>query len=96
METIGMTDLDILIGRTPSPRAECLDGLENDVWSRVAQREARTRERKLRIAALCVAAGVGGLAGGVSAPAVEPGQGELTVFSPRMAATPLGMRSVLG
>lgn len=91
-----MTDLDTLIGQTPSPRTEGLDVLEDDVWNRVAQTQARARERKLRLAALCVAAGIGGAAGGVSAPPVEQGQSELTVFSPRMAATPLDMRSVLG
>ncbi len=96
METIGMTDLDTLIAQTPSSRAEALDGLEDGVWNRVAQTQARSRERKLRVAALCVAAGIGGVAGGVSSPAVERGQSELTVFSPRMAATPLDMRSVLG
>ncbi|MBJ7447140.1 MAG: hypothetical protein JHC81_06355 [Brevundimonas sp.] len=96
METIGMTDLDTLIAQTPSSRAEALDGLEDGVWNRVAQTQARSRERKLRVAALCVAAGIGGVAGGVSAPAVDQGRSELTVFSPRMAAAPLDMRSVLG
>lgn len=96
METVGMTDLDTLIGQTPSPRTEGLDALEDGVWNRVAQTQARARERKLRVAALCVAAGIGGVAGGVSSPAVERSQSELTVFSPRMAATPLDMRSVLG
>jgi hypothetical protein len=96
METIGMTDLDTLIAQTQSSRAEGLDGLEDGVWNLVAQTQARARERKLRVAALCVAAGIGGVAGGVSAPAMDQGQSELTVFSPRMAATPLDMRSVLG
>ena len=71
METIGMTDLDTLIAQTRSSRAERLDGLEEGVWNRVAQTEARARARKLRVAALCVAAGIGGVAGGVSAPAVK-------------------------
>lgn len=96
METIRMTDLDTLIAETPSSRAEGLDGLEDGVWRRVAQAQARSRERKLRVAALCVAAGIGGVVGGVSAPAVDQGRSELTVFSPRMAAAPLDMRSVLG
>lgn len=96
METIGMTDLDTLIAETPSSHAEGLDGLEDGVWNRVAQTQARARDRKLRVAALCVAAGIGGVAGGMSAPTVDQGQSELTVFSPRMAATPLDMRSVLG
>lgn len=96
METIGMTDLDTLIAQTQWSRAEGLDGLEDGVWNRVAQTQARARGRKLRLAALCVAAGIGGVAGGVSAPAGNQGQSELTVFSPRMAATPLDMRSVLG
>lgn len=96
METIGMTDLNTLIAQTPSSRAEDLDSLEDGVWDRVAKTQARARERKLRVVALCVAAGIGGLAGGVSAPPVERGQSELTVFSPRMATTPLDMRSVLG
>lgn len=96
METIGMIDLDTLIAQTQSSRAEVLDGLEDGVWRRVAQTQARARARKLRVAAICVAAGIGGVTGGVSSPAVERGQSELTVFSPRMAATPLDMRSVLG
>ena len=91
-----MTGIDTLIAPTPSSRAEGLDGLEASVWKRVAQTQARARERKLRVAALCVAAGIGGVAGGVSAPAGNQGQSELTVFSPKMAATPLDMRSVLG
>ena len=57
METIGMTDLDTLIAQTRSSRAEGLDGLEEGVWNRVAQTQARARARKLRVAALCVAAG---------------------------------------
>jgi len=96
MEMIGMTDLNTLIAQTQSSQAEGLDGLEDGVWNLVAQTQARARERKLRFAALCVAAAIGGVAGGVSVPAVNQGQSELTVFSPRMAATPLDMRSVLG
>lgn len=96
METIGMTDLDTLIAQTPSSHAQGLDGLEDGVWNRVAQTQARSRERKLRVAALCVAAGIGGVAGGMSAPAFDKGRSELTVFSARMAAAPLDMRSVLG
>lgn len=96
METIRMTDLDTLIAQTPPSTAEGLEGLEEDVWNRVALTQARARGRRLRVAALCVAAGIGGVAGGVSAPAVDRGRSELTVFSPRIAATPLDMRSVLG
>ena len=91
-----MTDLETLIAHTPNSSPEGLERLEDGVWNRVAQTEARGRERMLRVAALCVAAGIGGVAGGVSAPMADPGRSELTVFSPRMATTPLDMRSVLG
>ncbi|WP_309630220.1 hypothetical protein [Brevundimonas sp.] len=94
-----MTDLETLIAQTPPSTVgslEGLEGLEDGVWDRVALKQARARERTLRVAALCVAACIGGVAGGVSAPAVDPGRSELTVFSTRMAAKPLDTRSVLG
>ena len=91
-----MADLEALIAQTPPPGDKALEDLEQGVWNRVAIRRAQDRERRLRLAALCVAAGIGGIAGGVSAPASAPGPSELSLFSPRMAATPLDVRNLLG
>lgn len=91
-----MTELDTLIARAAPCGASALDGLEDDVWSRVAQAQAKGRDRALRYAALGVAAGIGGLAGALSEPQVAVDRGELSIFSPRMAATPLDVRSALG
>lgn len=91
-----MTDLETLIARGLMPGHDALEGVEARVWSRVSAAQARQRERKLRVAALCLAAGIGGVAGGLSAPAVDPGRSELSVFSPRLAAAPLDMRRMLG
>ncbi|MBA4000495.1 MAG: hypothetical protein C0461_07875 [Brevundimonas sp.] len=91
-----MTNLEALIALTPPSRIATLDDLEEGVWDRVAVAQARVRQRTLRVAALCVAAGIGGIAGGVSAPSIEQEPGDLAVFSPRMATTPLDMRSILG
>jgi len=95
-ETIGMTELDILIARAAPAGASTLDGLEDGVWSRVAQAQAKGRDRTLRFAALGVAAGIGGLAGALSEPQTGVDRGELSIFSPRMAASPLDVRSALG
>lgn len=91
-----MTELDTLIARTAPIRASPLDGLEDGVWRRVAQVQAKARERTLRLAALGVAASIGGVAGAVSSPSIEVDRGELSIFSPRMAATPLDVRRALG
>lgn len=91
-----MTELDTLIARTAPAGAVTLDGLEDGVWSRVAQAQAKGRDRTLRLAALGVAAGIGGLAGALSEPQIAVDRGELSIFSPRMAATPLDVRSALG
>jgi len=96
MEMIGMAELDILIARASPLKAASLDGLEDGVWRRVEQVQNRTRERSLRFAALGIAAIVGGVAGGMTTPTVETGRSELSIFSPRMAATPLAVRSNLG
>jgi hypothetical protein len=95
-ETIGMTELDTLIIQATPSRASTLDGLEDGVWSRVAEAQAKSRDRALRFAALGVAAGIGGLAGAMSQPLIVVDRGELSIFSPRMAATPLDMRRALG
>lgn len=95
-EMIGMTELDTLIARASPNRASPLDSLEDDVWRRVAQVQAEGRERTLRLAALGVAASIGGLAGALSPPHIEVDRGELSIFSPRMAATPLDLRRALG
>jgi len=91
-----MTDLDTLITRAAPSGASTLDGLEDGVWSRVAQAQAKGRDRTLRFAALGVAAGIGGLAGALSEPQIGVDRGELSIFSPRMAATPLDVRRALG
>jgi hypothetical protein len=96
METIGMVELDTLIARGSPVEAASLDGLEDGVWRRVEQAQNRTRDRSLRFAALGIAAAIGGVAGGMTAPTVETGRSELSIFSPRIAATPLGIRSTLG
>lgn len=95
-ETIGMTELDTLIIQAAPSRASTLDGLEDGVWSRVAEAQAKSRDRALRFAALGVAAGIGGLGGAISQPHIGVDRGELSIFSPRMAATPLDMRRALG
>lgn len=91
-----MTDLETLIIRGAAGSDVALDRLEDGVWSRVGQARSRARERSLRLAALGVAAVIGGVAGGVTAPAIRTTSGELSIFSPRMAATPLDVRSALG
>jgi hypothetical protein len=95
-ETIGMTELDTLITQAAPSGAFTLEGLEDGVWSRVAQAQAKGRDRTLRVAALGVAAGIGGLAGAVSEPQIGVDRGELSIFSPRMAATPLDVKRALG
>lgn len=91
-----MTDLDTLIIRGSHDAALALDGLEDGVWSRVDRARSEARERSLRLAALGVAAAIGGVTGGVTAPATQTTPSELSIFSPRMAATPLDLRSALG
>ena len=91
-----MTDLETLIIRGSADTDLALDGLEDSVWSRVDQARSKARARSLRLAALGVAAVIGGVAGGVAAPAIQTTPGELSIFSPRMAATPLDVRSALG
>lgn len=91
-----MIELDDLIARGPAGSVAALDGLEDGVWTRVERAHAKSHERTVRVAALCVAAAIGGVAGGVTAPAIETGRSELSIFSPRLAATPLDVRSVLG
>ncbi len=91
-----MTELDTLITQAGPAGASTLDGLEDGVWSRVARAQAKGRDRTLRFTALGVAAGIGGLAGVVSEPHAGVDRGELSVFSPRMAATPLDVRRALG
>ena len=91
-----MTDLDTLIMRGAASADVALDGLEDGVWSRVDQARSKARDRSLRLAALGVAAVIGGVAGGMTAPAIEGTPSELSIFSPRMAATPLDVRSALG
>lgn len=91
-----MTDLETLIIRGAAGTDLALDGLEDSVWSRVDQARSKARERNLRLAALGVAAVIGGVAGGVAAPAIQTIPGELSIFSPRMATTPLDVRSALG
>ncbi len=95
-ETIGMTELDTLIARAAPFGTSTLDGLEDGVWRRVARTQANGRDRSLRVAALGVAAGIGGLAGAMSEPHIGVDRGELSIFSPRMAATPLDVRRALG
>lgn len=91
-----MTDLDTLIVRGSPDAVIALDGLEDGVWSRVDQARSKARERTVRLAALGVAAVIGGVAGGVTAPDIQTAPSELSIFSPRMAATPLDVRSALG
>lgn len=91
-----MAELDTLIARDTPLKAASLDGLEDGVWRRVEQAQNRMRERSLRVAALGIAAVIGSVAGGMTAPTVEAGRSELSIFSPRMAAAPLGVRSTLG
>lgn len=91
-----MTELDTLIARATPPGASTLDDLEDAVWRRVAQTQAKGHARTLRVAALGVAAGIGGLAGAMSEAHIGVDRGELSIFSPRMAATPLDVRSALG
>lgn len=91
-----MTDLDTLINQTASFQGSCLEGVEDGVWDRVGQARAKTRDRTFRFAALGVAAFVGGVAGVVYEPQTTVDRGELSVFSPRMAATPLDLGRALG
>lgn len=91
-----MTALDTLIIQAAPSGASTLDGLEDGVWSRVAQAQAKGRDRTLRFAALGVAAGIGGLAGMITEPQIGGDRGELSIFSPRMAATPLDVKRALG
>jgi len=94
-----MTDLDNLILKTAQTGGDGLDHLEAAVWARVSRLEAKARDRRLHLAALCAAAGVGGLTGGLAgetAPARPAAHGELAVFSTRIAAAPLDVRSLVG
>ena len=91
-----MADLDRLIACGPAPREARLETLEDAVWARVAVRQTRAREARLRLAALAVAALVGGVMGSQIVPPASPAGGELAVFSPRVAAAPLDLRSTLG
>ena len=91
-----MTDLDTLIIRGSAGADLALDGLEEGVWSRVDRARSKARERSLRLAPLGVAAAIGGITGGAAAPAVHTDRSELSIFSPRMVATPLDVRSALG
>lgn len=91
-----MTELDTLITREATGTSAGLDSLEHDVWSRVERVQAKTRERSLRVTALGVAAAIGGITGGVMAPVGQASPTELSIFSPRLAASPLDVRSALG
>lgn len=90
-----MRELDILIAEAAPPSAS-LDGVEAGVWTRIAQLQVRRDERRLRAAALGVAAVIGGVTGGVSAAPIDAAPGELAVFSPNVAAMPLHLRGTLG
>lgn len=91
-----MTDLDTLIIRGAASANVALDDLEDRVWSRVDQARSEAHERSLRLAALGVAAVIGSVAGGMTAPAIQTASSELSIFSPRMATTPLDVRNALG
>lgn len=91
-----MIDLDTLILRGAVSTDIALDGLEDGVWSRVDQARSKAHERSLRLAALGVAAAIGGVTGGVTGPGVQTTPSELSIFSARMATTPLDVRSALG
>jgi hypothetical protein len=91
-----MTELDTLIARDATGTSTGLDSLEHDVWSRVKRVQAKARERSLRVTALGVAAAIGGITGGVMAPVSQTSPTELSIFSPRLAASPLDVRSALG
>lgn len=91
-----MTELDTLINQTATSGGSSLDGLEDGVWDRVGQSQAKVRDRTLRFAALGVSAFIGGLAGVVYEPQIDADRRELSVFSPHMAATPLDLGRALG
>lgn len=91
-----MADLDRLIADGPTPGGARLDTLEDAVWARVALRRSKEREARLRLSALAVAALVGGVMGSQIVPPSKPAGGDLAVFSPRVAAAPLDLRSALG
>lgn len=90
-----MRELDRLIAEAATPTAS-LDGIEAAVWMRVARLQSRRDERRLRAAALGVAAMIGGLTGGVATAPLEKGQDELAIFSPRVAAMPLTLTGAFG
>lgn len=91
-----MRDLDILIADAASSSAAALDGIEAGVWSRVARLQARRDERRLRATALGVAAMIGGLTGGITTAPIDATQGELAIFSPRVALMPLHLGGAAG
>ena len=84
-----MMDLDSLISRTPAIASRSFDGLEQRVWREVEAHGARSRSARVRMAALTVAALVGGLSG-LAAPERSSTRSELAVFSPSVSALFVG------
>jgi hypothetical protein len=84
-----MMDLDSLISRTPAAARPAFDVLEQRVWREVDVRDTRIRSVRVRMAALTVAALVGGLSG-LAAPERSSTRSELAVFSPSASALFVG------
>lgn len=91
-----MDELYDLISKGGGVEVTALGELEGKVWRKVSQVEARRRELRLRTAALCLAAGVGGLAGSISGSVNAGGRNELSIFSVELVAAPLNVRNLTG
>lgn len=75
-----MDDLEHRISGLPTA-GRPLDGLENDVWTRVRTLRAERATHRLRLAAVAFALGVGVANGGLVASLARPAASEMSVFT---------------
>lgn len=75
-----MDDLEHRLGGLPAG-GRPLDGLEADVWTRVRGLSAERATRRLRLAAVAFALGVGLANGGLVASLARPAASEMSVFT---------------
>ncbi|MNJ36546.1 hypothetical protein D3C77_313380 [compost metagenome] len=78
-------DLEIWLARTAPGDGVSLDGLEEDVWSRVKAIQAQRATERIRLAAVAMALLIGIANGGLGAKFAQTTASEMSIFS--VAAT---------
>lgn len=89
-------DMDGLIRATAPEQAARLAGLEEAVWARVDDHEARSRALQVRIAVIAFALVLGGANGSLILLAPRPAPSEMRVFTAAAGLAPLTSADVRG